>query len=112
MAALCRLHLHINFRSHKNIMRRYWLVFSQAVTVLLAAYFVVATLKPEWVGRTGAAVGRGVALVEAPAATVSGPPPPGSFRQAALKASAAVVSINTSKAPERHPQANDPWFRF
>src|SRR5687767_9447886 len=93
-------------------MRRYWLVFSQAVTVLLAAYFVVATLKPEWMGRTGAAVSRGVALVEAPAATVSGPPPPGSFRQAALKASAAVVSINTSKAPERHPQANDPWFRF
>src|SRR5688572_13745575 len=95
-----------------NIMRRYWLVFSQAVTVLLAAYFVVGTLKPEWLGRTGAAVSRGVALVEAPAATVSGPPPSGSFRQAALKASAAVVSINTSKAPERHPQANDPWFRF
>jgi Do/DeqQ family serine protease len=22
------------------------------------------------------------------------------------------VSINTSKAPDRHPQANDPWFRF
>jgi serine protease DegQ len=93
-------------------MRRFWLFFSQAVTVLLAAYFVVATLQPEWLGRTGAAVSRGAALVEAPPATVSGPPPPGSFRQAALKASAAVVSINTSKAPERHPQANDPWFRF
>ena len=47
-----------------------------------------------------------------PPRAVSGPPPAGSFRQAALKASAAVVSINTSKAPERHPQANDPWFRF
>ncbi len=94
-------------------MRRYWLVFSQAVTVLLAAYFVVATLKPEWLGRTGEAVSRGVSLIEAPAAaTVSGPPPPGSYREAAKRASAAVVSINTSKAPERHPQANDPWFRF
>jgi Do/DeqQ family serine protease len=94
-------------------MRRYWLVFSQAVTVLLAAYFVVATLKPEWLDHTGAAVSRGVALVEAPApATVSGPPPPGSFREASKRASAAVVSINTSKAAERHPQANDPWFRF
>ena len=69
-------------------MRRYWLVFAQAVTVLLAAYFVVATLQPEWLGRTGSAVSRGVALVEAPAATVLGPPPAGSFRQAALKASA------------------------
>jgi serine protease DegQ len=97
----------------ETIMRRFWLVFSQAVTVLLAAYFVVATLKPEWLGRSGAAVSRSVALVEAPApATVSGPPPPGSFREAAKRASAAVVSINTSKVAERHPQANDPWFRF
>ena len=95
-------------------MRRYWLVFSQAVTVLLAAYFVVGTLKPEWLARTGPAGGQGpLAVVEAPApATVSGPPPAGSFREAAKRASAAVVSINTSKAPERHPQANDPWFRF
>ena len=67
---------------------------------------------PSGLAGRGSAVGRGVALVEAPAAAVSGPPPAGSFRQAALKASAAVVSINTSKAPERHPQANDPWFRF
>jgi serine protease DegQ len=95
-------------------MRRFWLLFSQSVTVLLAAYFVVATLKPEWLGKTGEAVNRGVALVEAPStpATVTGPPPPGSFRASAQKASAAVVSINTLKAPERHPQANDPWFRF
>ncbi len=33
-------------------------------------------------------------------------------RLAAQRASAAVVSINTSKAPERHPSVNDPWFRF
>jgi serine protease DegQ len=95
-------------------MRRFWLLFSQCVTVLLAAYFVVATLKPEWLGKTGEALNRSVALVEAPStpATVTGPPPPGSFRASAQKASAAVVSINTLKAPERHPQANDPWFRF
>jgi Do/DeqQ family serine protease len=94
-------------------MRRYWLVFSQAVTVLLAAYFVVATLKPEWLGHAGAGaiVGQNVALVEAPA-PAAGAVPPGSLRQAAQRASAAVVSINTSKAPERHPQTNDPWFRF
>ena len=92
-------------------MRRYWLVFSQAVTVLLAAWFVVATLKPEWIGRAGPAVQRGVALVEAPVAATA-PPPSGSFRLAAQRASAAVVSINTLKAPERHPQIDDPWFRF
>ena len=34
-------------------MKRTWLLFAQAVTVLLAAYFVVATLKPEWLNRRG-----------------------------------------------------------
>jgi serine protease DegQ len=36
----------------------------------------------------------------------------GSFRAAARTASAAVVSINTSKAPVNNPQSSDPWFRF
>ena len=50
-------------------------------------------------------------LIEAPA-PANGPPPPGSFRAAAQRASPAVVSINTSKAAARNPHANDPWFRF
>jgi Do/DeqQ family serine protease len=97
-------------------MRRFWLVFSQSVTVLLAAYFVVATLKPEWIGRGGGAMvsGPGVAIVEAPSVptTLSGPPPAGSLRNAAKNAAAAVVSINTLKAPDRSAQMNDPWYRF
>ncbi|HSH91899.1 MAG TPA: trypsin-like peptidase domain-containing protein [Ramlibacter sp.] len=92
-------------------MRRFWLLFAQAVTVLLAAYFVVLTLKPEWLNRPVAGPSR-VALSEAPTTTVAGPPPAGSFRLAAQRASAAVVSINTSKAADRRPQSNDPWFRF
>ena len=93
-------------------MRRYWLVFSQAVTVLLAAYFVVLTLKPEWLNQPAvtSSVSTGVPLSEAPT-QVNAPPPPGSFRQAAQKASAAVVSINTLKAGEP-PPISDPWFRF
>ena len=93
-------------------MRRFWLIFSQAVTVLLAAWFVVATLQPEWLGRSPmVSRSSGVALVEAPAVPPSATPA-GSFRQAAQRASAAVVSINTSKAAQRNPRANDPWFRF
>ncbi len=91
-------------------MKRLWLLFAQTATVLLAGYFVVATLKPEWLGRPGpgfAAVG----FLEAPAAS-PGSAPPGSFRLAAKKASSAVVSINTSKAARRTPHENDPWFRF
>ncbi|MBE7939982.1 MULTISPECIES: trypsin-like peptidase domain-containing protein [Ramlibacter] len=92
-------------------MRRYWLLFSQTVTVLLAAWFVVGTLKPEWLGR-GAGTGNGSPFLQAPAAAVGGTAPPGGFRVAAQKASPAVVSINIMKAAESNPHANDPWFRF
>ena len=103
--------LHCEITLDLPIMRRYWLVFSQAVTVLLAAYFVVVTLKPELVGRGSTLGSTGITLRDAPAlpTTVL---PAGSFRLAAQRASAAVVSINTSKAPEKHQHANDPWFRF
>ncbi|MEI6734403.1 MAG: trypsin-like peptidase domain-containing protein [Comamonadaceae bacterium] len=91
-------------------MKRLWLLFSQTVTVLLAMYFVVATLKPDWLGKGFNRTGP-VALLEAPAAP-PGVAPVGSFRLAAQKASAAVVSINTSKAAKNRPHSNDPWFNF
>lgn len=91
-------------------MKRFWLLFSQTTTVLLACYFVVATLKPQWLDR-GPSVSGAIALFEAPAGS-PGEVPAGSFRLAAQKASAAVVSINTSKAARKHPNANDPWFKF
>ncbi len=92
-------------------MKRTWLLFAQAVTVLLAAYFVVATLKPEWLNRRATSLGGVVSVVEAPASG-TGLIAPGSFSAAARKASPAVVSINTSKAAQRNPRSNDPWFRF
>ena len=106
--------LHLRNSPFTVRMRRFWLLFSQTVTVLLAAYFVVVTLKPEWIGRGAQTIGRSVAIVEAPSVptTLAGPPPAGSLRLAAQKASAAVVSINTLKAADRTAQANDPWFRF
>jgi len=91
-------------------MKRYWLLFSQAVTVLVAAYFVVATLQPGWLGRGTRS--SGIALVQAPIATAPLPSPvAGSFSAAARIAAPTVVSINTSKAV-RHPRSNDPWFQF
>ena len=91
-------------------MKRLWLLFSQTATVLLAAYFVVATLKPQWLGHAPSVAGT-VALIEAPA-TPAGEPPVGSLRLAAQKASSAVVSINTSKAARKNPNSEDPWFKF
>ncbi|PKO31384.1 MAG: 2-alkenal reductase [Betaproteobacteria bacterium HGW-Betaproteobacteria-9] len=91
-------------------MKRLWLVFAQSVTVLLAALFVVATLKPEWLNRqpTFASV---VPVLEAPAPR-NALPATNSFSAAARAASPAVVSINTSKAAEVGSQNADPWFRF
>ncbi|MEY4883302.1 MAG: hypothetical protein RIS34_1156 [Pseudomonadota bacterium] len=91
-------------------MKRLWLLFSQTATVLLAAYFVVATLKPEWLGRAPS-YSNIVGLMEAPVANPANVPT-GSFRLAAQKSSAAVVSINTSKAAKPNPHGNDPWFKF
>ena len=95
-------------------MKRTWLLFSQTVTILVAAYFVVATLQPQWLNKK-ASLG-GISVIEAPVNTlpraVGAASPIGSFAPAAKIASAAVVSINTSKAAVKNPQMNDPWFRF
>jgi Do/DeqQ family serine protease len=91
-------------------MKRLWLLFSQTCTILLAGYFVVATLKPQWLGHaTGA--GAAVPVLEA-GTTNPGETPAGSFRLAAQRASGAVVSINTSKSARDNPHGEDPWFRF
>jgi len=95
------------------LMKRIWLLFAQSVTVLLAALFVVATLKPEWLNRRSV-LPTLVPVVESSgaAAPAISAPAAHSLREAAKAASPAVVSINTSKAPENSPQSNDPWFRF
>ena len=94
-------------------MKRLWLVFAQTVTVLLAAYFVVATLKPQWLNRGVAVPGSTgtISILEAPAAPIGTAAAPGSLAGAVRQAAPSVVSINTSTSA-RGPQSNDPWFRF
>jgi Do/DeqQ family serine protease len=93
-------------------MKRFWLLFSQTTTIVLAGYFVVATLKPQWIGHSSP-IAETLALRNAPN-NGAGEAPAGSFRLAAQKASGAVVSINTStsKIAQKNPNANDPWFKF
>ncbi len=80
-------------------MRRIWLIFSQAVTLILALLFVITTLKPEWLrsARPWAAP------LAAPVAAASPSAPEASARSglrlAAQRAAPAVVSISASKAP-------------
>lgn len=95
-------------------MRRLWLLFSQTVTIALAALFVIATLKPAWIGFGAPVSGLKqtptvVTIQDAPS-TPTAQPAPGSYSAAALKAMPAVVSITTSKTPRRLP-GRDPWLR-
>jgi serine protease DegQ len=93
------------------VLKRLWLIFAQAVTVVLAAVFVVATLKPQWLQSARwrqapiAETAREIALPPSPS-------PPASvvragFAQAARAAAPAVVSITASKAPPRAGRGRD-----
>lgn len=100
-------------------MKRLWLTFAQATTVALAALFVVATLRPEWL--------QGTPRIEAPP-IISGEAGglelrqavqdnpvtrAGSYGDAVRKAAPAVVNIFTSKEVKaaRHPFLSDPLLR-
>jgi Do/DeqQ family serine protease len=95
-------------------MRKTWLIFSQAVTVAVAAMFVVATLKPDWLGRGSNGLPNMVSISQAPPAPAVLLPSGAvnSYATAARRATPAVVSITASKAPQNSPHNNDPWFKF
>jgi serine protease DegQ len=102
-------------------MRRLWLIFAQAVTVILAAIFVTATLRPEWLpSRLSAPTP--VANAQGNKPITQNPEPAGtraqattSYSDAARKAVPSVVNIVTTKAAAKlsqsHPLLNDPVFR-
>ena len=90
-------------------MKRYWLLFSQWVTVLLALWFVVATLQPDWL-RSAKRSADGMTLLQAPVGTFANRPA-GSLSVPARLASPAVVSIKTSQSSSRS-SGQDPWFKF
>ncbi len=99
------------FFSPFRSMRKLWLIFAQAVTISLAALFVVVTLRPDLVSWTGRAAGI-VTVREA----IDGPrerPNFVSLSPAAKKAMPSVVNIFTSKDVKvpRHPFMDDPLFR-
>lgn len=92
-------------------MYRLWLTFAQTATICLAALFVVATLKPEWLPER-TAVPVAVDQTAAPAAS-AGRATAASYSDAVRRAAPAVVSIFTSKELKRprNPFMNDPLFR-
>mgnify|MGYP002388660258 FL=1 len=96
-------------------MHKLWLVFAQATTIVLAALFVVSTLRPgllPWQSGDGAVVTIKEASVDK-SRKAEIEPAPGSFSSAAKKAMPSVVNVFTTKeikaAP--HPLMEDPFFR-
>jgi Do/DeqQ family serine protease len=109
------------------MIRKLWLIFAQSVTVMLAAFFIIATLRPEWLTQSAQSLFRsgpdfgGSALTPAPLTLAI---PAGrnealgraGFSDAARRALPSVVHIFTSKevkAPKSplSPFFNDPLFR-
>ena len=90
-------------------MKRLWLLFAQTVTVLVAVWFVLITLKPDWVQRPN--WNNDLQVFEVAPGAISPTVSAGSLSFAAKKASPAVVSINTSQKAGLEKN-KDPWFRY
>src|SRR4051812_33218808 len=93
-------------------MRRLWLLFAQAVTVTLAALFVVSLVKPDWLAWRQTVV----EIREGPLSPVismqANAPRPNSFSDAARKAIPSVVNISATRQVKRaNPLLQDPVFQ-
>ena len=94
-------------------MRKFWMVFSQAVTICLAVLFVVTTLRPDLLSLSPRPSGGEIVTIREASDQPSGEITLGSLKAAAEKAMPAVVNIYTSKQTKlpRHPFMDDPLFR-
>jgi len=103
----------------KFSLHKYWLLFSQSVTVILAAIFIIATLKPDWLSINNSITLTNPVLLKESAdeSQLS----PGSYHEAVKRSMPAVVNIFTSNssAPAQsktrkstNPKSTDPLFKF
>ncbi|MFZ6801105.1 S1C family serine protease [Undibacterium sp. Di24W] len=95
-------------------MRRLWLLFAQTVTVGLALWFIVTSLKPNWL-QQGFSVNKNVSLtssatlIEAPSSKIA---TAGSYHLAAKRAMPSVVNISaTRNSNNNNPLLSDPFFK-
>ena len=100
-----------------STLQKYWLTFAQAVTILLAALFIVTTLKPEWL--SDSRVGSLVDTVSLKESSYDGQLSPGSYHEAVKRSMPAVVNIFTSKSSAKskprkgsNPNSAEPLFKF
>jgi serine protease DegQ len=98
------------------MLRRFWLFFAQAVTVLLALMFIIATLKPQWLQRQGTfgkQLAEPIVALQEVAPSIGNRPATSSYADAAQKAMPAVVNVFSSKdGATPDPRSKDPLFRY
>ena len=82
--------------------KRLWLIFAQAVTVFLAGYFVIATLKPDWLGSSSKSLQSITVRESSPTNELT----PGSYHDAVKKSMPAIVNVFSSK--NEKPTQNKP----
>ena len=87
------------------MLNRLWLLFAQAVTIILAAWFILITLKPDWLAQTNiTTIVDSVTLKEnEDSSSLS----PGSYHEAVKKSMPAVVNIFTSKNSNKPAGSKD-----
>jgi len=87
------------------MLNRLWLLFAQAVTIILAAWFILITLKPDWLAQTNiTTIVDSVTLKEnEDSSNLS----PGSYHEAVKKSMPAVVNIFTSKNSNKPAGSKD-----
>jgi serine protease DegQ len=93
------------------VLRKFWLLFAQACTLVIAALFVVSTLRPDLVPRIAGQSAPQVVNVSQAIATTHAAPV-ASYADAARVAMPSVVNIYTSKeVGAKNPLADDEMFR-
>jgi serine protease DegQ len=96
--------------------RKFWLLFAQAVTVVLAVLMVINTLKPDLLHLTWPQSSDNLALTTLSTTPIERSPGKQltSFSAAVKRAMPSVVSIYTSKEvkTQRPPLMDDPVFRY
>ena len=87
------------------MLNRLWLLFAQTVTILLATWFILITLKPDWLAQTNiTTIVDSVTLKEnEDSSNLS----PGSYHEAVKKSMPAVVNIFTSKNSDKPAGSKD-----
>jgi len=92
------------------MLRRLWLIFAQTTTIGLAALFVVATLRPDWLARTPLAPPVPEPQIRIAPAALHADEGPTSYAEAVRAAAPAVVNVYTTQA-KRRDGGDDPLIQ-